>query len=275
MDYILNLFHLYAGKGTVMALYLFAWALIVVLEKKKSHKIAFAFSAWYLPLVILNPLVGIILDRLSILPERIVRLYWLLPVFPVIAYGLSLLSQKAEKKWRAGSLVTAALAIGLVLVGEPMVTGDNFVRAENLYKLPDGVIEIVDMINADALSRSGGEGSTDSEGSVGGKGAVDGEATPADRKSVMPLELSTYARQYDGSLLMLYGRYPTQNNREIEAYNLMGQQQVPVDRVAELAREENCRYLVLDSAKEWENMPGEDVLTPVGSYGNYCLYRLN
>lgn len=263
MDYILNLFHLYAGKGTVMALYLFAWALIVVLEKKKSHKIAFAFSAWYLPLVILNPLVGIILDRLSILPERIVRLYWLLPVFPVIAYGLSLLSQKAEKKWRAGSLVTAALAIGLVLVGEPMVTGDNFVRAENLYKLPDGVIEIVDMINADALSRSGGEGS------------VDGDAMPADRKSVMPLELSTYARQYDGSLLMLYGRYPTQNNREIEAYNLMGQQQVPVDRVAELAREENCRYLVLDSAKEWENMPGEDVLTPVGSYGNYCLYRLN
>lgn len=263
MDYIINLFHLYAGNGTVMALYFAAWTLIVLLEKKKSHKIAFAFSAWYLPLVILNPLVGIILDKLQILPERIVRLYWLLPVFPVIAYGLALLSQKAEKKRHAGALATAALVIGLVLVGEPMVTGDNFVKAENLYKLPDGVIQIVDMINADAAQQNGdGKEEYDKTGN-------------GDRKSVMPLELSTYARQYDGSLLMLYGRYPTQNDREIEAYNLMGQQRIPVDRVTELAKEENCRYLVLDSEKEWENMPGEDVLTPIGSYGNYCLYRLN
>lgn len=253
MNYIVNLFRLYAGNGAVMLLYLAAWVLIVVLEKKKEHKTAFAFSAWYLPLVIINPLVGMLMEKLQILPERMVRLYWLLPVFPAIAYGLALLVGNAEKKRRVGTLMTVILVAGLILVGKPIVTGENFVKAENLYKLPDGVIQIVDMINDDAADW----------------GRED------DRKSVMPLELSTYARQYDGSLLMLYGRYPTENVREIETYNLMGQQKVPVDRVVEHAKAENCRYLVLDAAKEWENMPDEEVLIPVGSYGNYCLYRLN
>ena len=253
MNYIVNLFRLYAGNGAVMILYAAAWLLIVILEKKKEHKTAMAFSVWYLPLVILNPLVGMLLEKFQILPERMVRLYWLLPVFPVIAYGLALLAQRAEKKRHTGTLMTAILVIVLILVGNPIVSGENFVKAENLYKLPDGVIQIVDMINDDAAKR----------------GRED------DKKSVMPLELSTYARQYDGSLLMLYGRYPTDNVREIETYNLMGQQTVPVDRVAEHAKEENCRYLVLDASKEWENMPGEEVLVPVGSYDNYCLYRLN
>lgn len=235
-----------------MLLYLVSWVLIVLLEKKKEHKVAFAFSAWYLPLVIVNPLAGMVLDKMQILPERIVRLYWLLPVFPVIAYGLALLVQSAGKKRYVGTLMTAVLVMGLVFVGKPIIADGNYVKAENLYKLPDDVIQIVDLINADAAGQDAGD----------------------DRKSVMPLELSTYARQYDGSLLMLYGRYPTQNDREIEAYELMGQQKVPVDRVVELAAAEECRYLVLDTEKEWENMLGEDQLVPVGACGNYCLYRI-
>lgn len=50
---------------------------------------------------------------------------------------------------------------------------------------------------------------------------------------------------------------------------------VPVEQVRERAKEEGCRYLVLDDTKEWTDMPGEDLLEFVGSYGSYCLYRLN
>ena len=80
MDYIKDLFQLYNDNGMLMLLYVIGWLLIVVLERKKVNKVVFAYSAWYLPLVILNPLVGMVLQRLDILPYRMVRIYWLLPV---------------------------------------------------------------------------------------------------------------------------------------------------------------------------------------------------
>lgn len=250
MSYIINLFRLYAGNGVLMGLYLAAWVVIVVLEKKKENKTVFAFSAWYLPLVLVNPLIGSLLERMNMLPERIVRIYWLLPVFFAIAYGGALLVQRAERKSGMGILAAVIVAMGLIFAGKPIVAGENFVKAENIYKLPDGVIQIVDMINDDAKN-GGGE-----------------------RKAAMPLSLSTYARQYDGTLPMLYGRYP-EEDKATEVYEMMQWQSVPVERVRETAKGEGCRYLVLDAQKEWMDMPGEDLLEFVGSYGNYCLYRLN
>lgn len=250
MNYIRNLFELYAGKGLLMGLYLAAWIIIAVLEKKKANKTAFVYSAWYLPLVIVNPLAGMVLERLNMLPERIVRIYWLLPVFFVIAYGGALLVLGAQKRFRSGILTAAAVVTGLILLGSPIVTGDNFVKAENIYKLPDGVIQMVDMINEDARD-SGRE-----------------------RKAAMPLSLSTYARQYDGTLPMLYGRYP-EDERATKAYEMMQWESVPVEQVRKTAKEEGCGYLVLDEGREWTDMPKEPLLEFVGSYGNYCLYRLN
>lgn len=248
MNYMINLFKLYAGNGVLMGLYLTAWVMIVALERKKENKTAFAFSAWYLPLVIVNPLVGAVLEHFHMLPERIVRIYWLLPVFFAVAYGGALLVWRAEQKFRLGILTTAIVVMGLVAAGNPIVTGENFIKAENVYKLPDGVIQIVNMINEDA---GGGE-----------------------RKAAMPLSLSTYARQYDGTLPMLYGRYP-EDDKATEVYEMMQWPSVPVGQVREKAMAEGCRYLVLDDTKEWADMPEEALLEFVGSYGNYCLYRLN
>lgn len=250
MDYMINLFTLYGGKGVLMGLYLAAWVVIVVLEKKKENKTAFAYSAWYLPLVIVNPLLGLVLERFNMLPERIVRIYWLLPVFFVIAYGGALVVQRMEERFRMGILAAAMIAAGLVFAGAPIVTKDNFVKAENIYKLPDGVIQIVDMINEDAKGNGG------------------------ERKAAMPLSLSTYARQYDGTFPMLYGRYP-EEEETVKIYEMMQWQSIPVEAVRKGAKEGGCRYLVLDDAKEWTDMPEDALFQFVGKYGSYCLYRLN
>lgn len=262
MEYILNLAKLYAGNGVVLFLYAAAWVLIVALEKEKEKRIAFAFSAWYLPLVILNPLLGLLLGKLQILPERIVRLYWLVPVFIVIAYGFSLLVKRAQERAKAGGVTAAILCAVLVLTGSPIVSGANYVRAENVYKLPYGVIPIVDMINQDAQAVSAAEADMQTG-----------------RKTAMPLELSTYARQYDGTLPLLYGRYPDKKGEKTEnvvaVYEMMQQETLSIEQLAERSKREGCRYLVLDLSKEWESIPDEKILQPVGTYGNYCLYRLN
>lgn len=252
MDYILNLFRLYAGNGIIMGLYLVSWLLVFCLEKKRDNKIAFVFGAWYVPLVILNPLVGMLLDKLQILPLRIVRLYWLIPVFFLVAYAMVLLVQKAEKK-RLDTILILLLTAFIAVSGRYIGSEDSFEKAENMYKLPAEVIGIVDMINQDAKSLG----------------------TYDERKSIMPLELSTYARQYDGSLSMLYGRYPEGDN-SVSVYHLMGvEDEVEVDRVLEYAVMEGCDYLVLDATKEWLDMPQDNSLQLIGTSGDYCLYRLN
>ena len=252
MDYIKDLFQLYNDNGMLMLLYVIGWLLIVVLERKKVNKVVFAYSAWYLPLVILNPLVGMVLQRLDILPYRMVRIYWLLPVFWVIAYGLTILVIQSQnvKKWM-GTLVALLAVAVLVFVGKPIVTDENFVKNRNIYKLPEEVIEVVDKINADYDA-----GLSDS------------------RKVVMPLELAVYARLYDGSVPLLYGRLPDTDESGV-IFAAMGYDALDMQVIADGALKLGCGYLVLDSEKACQNAPQKAQVTEFARVGKYCLYRLN
>ncbi len=246
MSYVYNLWKLYSTDGVLMWIYLISWVLVLVLEKNKDNKTAFCFSAWYLPLFILNPLVGMVLDRFDVLPERFVRIYWLLPVFLLIAYGLGMICQRIDERAGKKRIYPAlVLVLFLIAAGVPVVSSENFVWAENVYKLPDGVIQISDMVE---------------EGNL----------------VAMPIELSTYARQYDGKLHLLYGRYPdvSADTETIQVYELMQSKTIEVNRILDLATQKGCKYVVLDRNKAWTEEPSEG-FTLVGNYDNYCLYRIN
>lgn len=249
MSYIINLLRLYDQKGWLLAFYLISWILILVLEKKKENKTAFVFSAWYLPFVILNPFVGMILEHLGVMPERMVRIYWLLPVVWVIAYGFTLLVSFAEKKIvHSGVWMALALSMVMVLVGVPIVTEDNYVLAQNKYKIPQVVIDVVDFLNDD----------------------YQGEYQ---KMAVMPEELSTYARVYDGTWYLAYGRTP-ETEEGGELYRLMGLTQVDVQSVVDRACDYGCSYLVLDTQKDLVHMPEDGSLIYLGSIDRYNAYRI-
>ena len=249
MSYIINLLRLYDQKGWLLAFYLISWILILVLEKKKENKTAFVFSAWYLPFVILNPFVGMILEHLGVMPERMGRIYGLLPVVWVIAYGFTLLVSFAEKKIvHSGVWIALALSMVMVLVGVPIVTEDNYVLAQNKYKIPQVVIDVVDFLNED----------------------YQGEYQ---KMAVMPEELSTYARVYDGTWYLAYGRTP-ETEEGGELYRLMGLAQVDVQSVVDRACDYGCSYLVLDTQKDLVHMPEDGSLIYLGSIDRYNAYRI-
>ncbi len=252
MDYIRLLFELYNGKGVLMLLYVIGWILIVILEKKRENKVVFAYSAWYLPLVILNPLVGMVLEHFDVLPYRMVRIYWLLPVIWVVAYGFTLLVQKFQKKGKGyGYIVTVFIVAVLILVGKPLVTAENFEKHQNIYKLPDEVIEVVDKINADYNA-----GFSDNY------------------RVVLPLELAVYARLYDGMFPLLYGRLPDTAETGM-IYDAMNYDTLNMQTIADGALHLDCGYLVLDGEKACENAPDEAVVTKFAEVGKYRLYRVN
>lgn len=252
MDYIKTLFVLYNDKGILILLYLIGAGLIVRLEKNKENKMVFAYSACFLPLVILNPLVGYVMEKADVMAYRMVRIYWILPVVWVIAYGFVLLVDRlGKKKQILGVAVTIGLAMVIIIVGQPLMTKDNYRKADNIYKLPNEVIEVVDKINADynaGLSES--------------------------RMSVMPEELATYARLYDGTFPLLYGRM-ADTDAAGRIYSFMGYDTLNMQEIADGALHEGCGYLVLDSEKACENAPDEAKVTEFARVGKYCLYRLN
>lgn len=268
MNYTINLLRLYDGKGFLIALYMISWVLIVVLEKKKENKVAFAFSAWYLPLMIFNPLVGMLLERFDVMPERMVRIYWLVPVVWVIAYGLTLLVDMVEKKLSHGGVWTmVAISMVLILIGVPLVTEDNFIPAQNAYKLPQETIDVVDLLNADYAAVCGdANNATEVSDSEKTNGAIT-------KMAVLPEAISTYARVYDGTWKLAYGRTPETGEGGDLYYN-MGQLQVDVSYVTEAARDYGCSYLVLDTRKELINMPKDDVLFYLGQIDGYDAYRI-
>lgn len=247
MDFIIHLFQLYDESGRLMLLYVLSVIGIWILEKSKRNKTAFIYSAWYLPLVLWNPLVGYCASAIGILPERLVRLYWLLPVFLVVSYALTLGFIKLEKKVMEQSVFCLAVALGVILWGKLFFSSEQFTVAENMYKLPNEVLGVVDLIYLDEKYD--------------------------EKRAVLPPELSTYARLYNGDLMLAYGRYPSPGE-DAMIYELYNQKTLDVETIVSYSKNNNFQYVCFDTEIPWMDYE-EDSMSFIGAYENYKVFRID
>ncbi|MCR5654216.1 MAG: hypothetical protein K6G07_01040 [Lachnospiraceae bacterium] len=258
MNYIGNLLKLYSGTGWLLLLYFFSLVLLWGLEKEKDKKTVFLFTAVPILLIVLNPLVGLILNAAHILPERMVRLYWLLPVGICIAYAFVLIVRYVAGKHKQIPVlfVPFLLIVALLLLGSPVQSRETFTKSENLYKLPQEVLDLTDAVNADALALSGG----------------DEERT--ERLTVFPPSLCAYPRLYDPSLPLLYGRYP-QTDAGVDVFDNFNREEINLSRIMETSTNAGVDYLILDATRTYGQDRAELLGEPLATIGDYCLYRLN
>lgn len=176
-----------------------------------------------------------------------VRLYYTL--FPEIcmAYILTLLI--FDFKQRRNSVICAGACVALIMVlGKPYQEIANFSKPQNIYKLPQEVIEICDMINTDS---------------------------PQVEPRVVASEgMNVYLRQYSSRIGMLYGRGPYDYNNQ-SILHLIQNNQITMEEIVELMKENNCQYLVwednLEDVEEVENLGGH----MVGRTENYVVIKIN
>jgi hypothetical protein len=167
--------------GSCLFPLLFAAGLIwTVLRHRRQAEMIFLGYTVFLFLTVYNPyLVKVLVPALSFEVEYY-RLIWLLPIIPGAAYyGVRLVFDR-KHTWQKAACVLVLVALILV-TGTPLSgVVENFALAENLYKVPDDLLDVCEAIHKD----------TDEE-------------SP---KVVFDSGLNNIARQYDASLKLVINR---------------------------------------------------------------------
>ena len=215
------------GTGLIIILFLAAIVYLLIKEKNRPKRILFVYCPIIVLLLYFNPLFfGVFAFAAE--EEIYFRMIWLLPVAVVLAYKVVSILDSLKGKARVGFGITAVLIIcvsGKLVYGSPLYSA-----AENMYHMPQKVVDICDAIK------------------------VDGREVMA----AFPNEFILYVRQYSPVVCMPYGREALTGQYN-EFHVLMCQDEIAVDELVSLSRENYCHYLILSEEKT--------LLGDMGAYG--------
>lgn len=218
---VIALFREYMGTGLIVILFLASVVYLLVKEKRKHIRIVFLYVPVILLLIFFNPLFARLVY--SVMDDEIYyRILWLLPITVVTAYAAVRVCEQA--KGRARAAVAVCLAAVIMASGSFIYRNPFFRKAENLYHMPQSVVDICDAIE------------------------VEGREVMA----VFPVELLQYVRQYSPVICMPYGREITVErwSHLSELYDEMEAEEIDAKELAWQAKQEMCHYVILPEDKK-------------------------
>ena len=207
-----NLYDLFTEGSWIIFIFAATLILALFLNKNKVYFRYYFIPAILILFIVLNPFViNKIVNYFS--PYRMVRVWWLLPIVAVLAYFfVTVIYLKNSKIFKYIS--ASIIVLGIIFLGSYMFTSNNFVKAENIYKVPNEVIEI-----CDAIEQDGNEGSL-----------------------LASTEYVEYYRQYDANIVLDYGRKATSSG---EYYVKMTESEYDVEWLVLNMDYYDSKYLVL------------------------------
>ena len=149
IGYLMKCLSLYCSGSGYFIMYLFAVLLILVKGERRDREI-FLPDALMLLVTVFNPVVPVVLDRIFDVNNEYYRLFWLAPVVIIVPYAAVSVIYDAPKG--AKRTAVAALTMLMFVLGGNFVYADGFNVAENVYKIPDELIEISSLIHNDSGS---------------------------------------------------------------------------------------------------------------------------
>lgn len=240
---VVTLFREYMGTGLIIGWFLISVGYLLLKEQRKHIRILFLYVPVILLLLFFNPLFAKIVYSF-VGDEIYYRILWLMPVTVVVAYAMIHLYGSLKGRLRVGFVLLGAVLI--VLSGSYIYQNPYFKKAENLYHMPQSVVEICDAIQ------------------------VEGREVTA----VFPLELLQYVRQYSPVVCMPYGREITVERwfNEHELFDVMESEVIDAGQLAGLAREELCHYIILAEEKELSGRLEDYDFKLFGRMAGYVVY---
>lgn len=238
---VVNIFLGYMGTGFVMIWFIAALIYLLVNEEQKPRRIVLV----YIPIVMLalyfNPLFAAVFCKM-VDSQIYFRICWLMPIIVVISYAAVRICCRLSGKKQL--LCGVASAVLIALSGKLVYNNPLYSRAENVYHVPDSVVEICDAI------------------SVPGREVL----------AVFPSELLLYVRQYSSVVCMPYGRNVFEGHY-VPLYNAMEQESVVLEELVPLVREQQCHYIILREDKEILGEPRDFDWEVFGRTDGYVIYR--
>lgn len=239
-----TLFQDYMGTGLITIWFLIALLYLFIKEKRKPIRVMFIYVPVAVLLVFFNPLFISLFYRMAD-GEIYYRLLWLLPVTPVLAY--STVALYGGLKERAKTVFALGAAFLIMISGSYIYHNEFFQKAENLYHMPQAVVDICDAIE------------------------IEGREVMA----VFPAELLQYVRQYSPTVCMPYGREVIVNSQYYynDLYDAMEEEIIDAAKVGEWAKRYWCVYIILPSEKEMEGSLRDYAYDFYDEIGGYTLYK--
>lgn len=218
---VISLFREYMGTGLLVGWFLLAVVYLLIKEKRKHIRIVFVYVPIILLLLFFHPLFARIVYGF-VGDEIYYRILWLMPITVVIAYAAVHLYGNIKGRIRIA--FAAACAVLVMISGSYIYSNPYFHKAENIYHMPQTVVDICGVIE------------------------VEGREVMA----VFPVEMIQYVRQYSPVVCMPYGREQIVErwNYYNEMYMVMEAEVVDVERLAVLAKECLCHYIILPQDQE-------------------------
>lgn len=242
---VMHLFQEYMGDGLIVIWFLVALVYLLLTEKRKHVRIIFVYVPLILLVLFFNPLFAKIIYEFAG-DEIYYRILWLIPVTVVIAFSVveAWSRQQGIKKMVFG-IVSAVV---IMISGSYIYSNPYFDRAENLYHVPQSVVDICDTIE------------------------VEGREV----KAVFPLEMVQYVRQYSPTVCMPYGRevlVERWSYQRHEMYDVMEAEIVDVKLLTELCRENWCHYVVMAEDRALDGDFGEYDYDVFARMHGYVIYK--
>ncbi len=147
IGYLLKTLGMYTSGTGFFAMYLIA-ILFILIKGEKRDKELFLPMAVMLLVTVYNPLTAIVLDKIFDVSSEYYRLFWIAPVIILVPYVATLIMTR-EKKGRE-NVTAAVLAVLMFIIGGNYVYANGFDAAENIFKIPDELIEISGIIHEDS-----------------------------------------------------------------------------------------------------------------------------
>lgn len=236
---MIETFQKYSGNGLLICWFLVAWFYLLLCEKKKEKRVLFVYMPAVLLLLFFNPIFYKVFGNLT--EEAIYfRFLWILPITIVIAYTVIKIYNilVGRKKY-----IFVFLSFVLIMFsGRLVYLNPLFERAENEYHVPREVIEICDIIE------------------------VEGREVLA----AFPKEFVLYVRQYSATVCMPYGR--TAFSYYDPFYQAMDEEVIEVKKLAELAKQSGCHFVILDGEKELDGKMEDYSYEVYGQVDKYVIY---
>ncbi len=149
IGYLHKCLELYMSGTGYLLMYLLAVVYILVKGDKRDKEL-FLPGALVLLFTVYNPLVPLVLDKVFDVASEYYRLFWIAPVVILVPYvAVKIVSQLPTKGGRIASIV---LVIAMFILGGNFVYAKGIDVAQNIFKIPDELIEISEMIHNDSKS---------------------------------------------------------------------------------------------------------------------------
>ncbi len=252
----------YTGSCGYIMLYLVALIFIAIFGTKREKQL-FLPSGIFLILTVYNPIAPVILDRFFDVNSEYYRFFWIAPIIVIIPYVFTRLII-ACKTGKTMVITTVIICLICVLGGNFMYKNGVDI-ADNIYKMPDELIEISDIIHKDSTAKY--------------------------PKVFLEYEYNMQMRQYDPTILLTIDRedylyavstpytedmiYDADHPQYRLLASLVRQQEVPGEAFLDGLERSKTEYVVINKANKRVTFLKINGLKVVDETDNYIVFKYN